>query len=70
MIKRDHVNSNPAAKIEEIMLGEYEPHVLTVDEATQFLEITRRESPALLTPVAIEPVLRNPAIRSRTFGST
>jgi site-specific recombinase XerD len=53
MIKRDHVNSNPAAKIEEIMLGEYEPHVLTVDEATQFLEITRRESPALLTPVAL-----------------
>jgi len=53
MIKRDHVNSNPAAKIEEIMLGEYEPHVLTVDEATRFLEITRKENPALLSPAAL-----------------
>jgi len=53
MIKRDYVNTNPAAKIEEIMLGECEPHVLTVDEATQFLEITRKENPALLTPAAL-----------------
>ena len=45
MIKRDHVSTNPAAKIEDIMLGEYEPYVLKVDEATQFLEITRRENP-------------------------
>lgn len=27
MIKRDYVSTNSAAKIEEIMLGEYEPHV-------------------------------------------
>ena len=53
MIKRDYVSTNPSAKIEEIMLGEYEPHVLKVDEATQFLEITRKENPALLTPAAL-----------------
>ena len=53
MIKRDYVSTNPAAKIEDIMLGEYEPHVLKVDEATQFLEITRRENPALLAPAAL-----------------
>ena len=53
MIKRDYVKENPASKIEDIILGEYEPQILSVDQVVRFLEITRQENSALLSPAAL-----------------
>jgi len=53
MIKRDYVMDNPASKIEEIIRVEFDPQILTVEQATKFMELTRKESPALLTSAAL-----------------
>ena len=52
------------------MLGEYEPHILTVDEATRFLEITRKENPALLSPAALNLFCGIRPSEVGAFGST
>ena len=41
LIKQDVVKENPANKLEEIMVGEYEPQILTVDQSREFMEVTR-----------------------------
>ena len=53
LIKRDVVEENPANKIEEILLGEYEPQILTVEQSREFMEMTQEHSPALLKIAAL-----------------
>ena len=40
-------------KIEQIMVGEYEPQILTVDQSREFMEVTREHDPELLTAAAL-----------------
>jgi len=51
--KRDGVKENPADKVEQIMVGEYETKILTVEQGRESMEITREHSPALLKPSAL-----------------
>ena len=53
LIKQDVVKENPTSKIEEIIVGEYEPQILTVDQSREFMEITREDDPELLMPAAL-----------------
>jgi len=53
LIKRDVMKENPANKIEEIMVGEYEPPILTVEQSRKFMEMTQEDNPELLTPAAL-----------------
>jgi len=53
LIKQDVIKGNPANKIEEIIIGEYEPQILTVDQCREFMEMTQEHSPVLLKVAAL-----------------
>jgi len=51
--RKDYVSSNPALKLENFIVTNYEPVILKLDQVVQFLEVTRKHDPALLTPAAL-----------------
>ena len=52
-IKKDFLSTNPGAKLEGFILDDSEPCYLKLDQVIQFLEITRKHDPELLTPAAL-----------------
>ena len=65
---RDVVKENPANKVEEIIVGEYEPQIPTVDQSREFMEITWEHDLELLTPAALNLFCGIPSIRDQTVG--
>ena len=53
LIRQDVLKENPVNKIEQIMVGEFEPQILTVDQSREFMEVTREHDPELLTAAAL-----------------
>jgi len=52
-IKKDFLSTNPGAKLEGFILDDSEPCYLKLDQVIQFLKITRKHDPELLTPAAL-----------------
>ncbi|MDP6914854.1 MAG: hypothetical protein QGF29_07090 [Verrucomicrobiota bacterium] len=52
-IKKDFLSTNPGAKLEGFILDDSEPCYLKLDQVIEFLEITRKHDPELLTPAAL-----------------
>jgi site-specific recombinase XerD len=70
-MRKDYVSSNSALKLENFIITNYEPVILKLDQVVQFLEITKKHDPALLTPAALNLFcgIRPSEVRRMTQGN-
>ena len=70
-IRKDYVSSNPALKLEGFIVHDHEPVILKLDQVVQFLEVTKKHDPALLTPASLNLFcgIRPSEVRRMTQGN-
>ena len=70
-IRKDYVSSNPALKLENFIVGNHQPVILKLDQVVEFLEVTKKHDPALLTPAALNLFcgIRPSEVRRMTQGN-